>query len=111
LLISALFLFFTGHWRNPCLALTEPFGSAEPWLKNTEYLGNGDATLLRKLLLHFFTWVRVTQVRVEIFIKNFCCRLAKVAPLATVTNRTSELKVVQTEKSSWKKLQTYTKQT
>ena len=35
MLISVLFLFFTGHRWHPCLALMEPLGSAEPWLKNT----------------------------------------------------------------------------
>ena len=38
MVISALYFIFTGYRQNPCLALTEPFGSAEPRLKNTDLL-------------------------------------------------------------------------
>jgi len=34
--ISHASLFFTGQLRNPWQMLTEPWGSAEPRLKNTE---------------------------------------------------------------------------
>ena len=33
--ISHASLFFTGQLRNPWQMLAEPWGSAEPWLKNT----------------------------------------------------------------------------
>lgn len=49
---------------------------------NTTHLGNCDAAFLRQLLFSLLTGVRVAEVRVEIFVQDFCCLLAEVSPFS-----------------------------
>ncbi len=47
---------------------------------STTHLGNCDAALLGQLLFRLLAWVRVAEVRVEIFVQNFRRLLAEVSP-------------------------------
>lgn len=53
-----------------------------PAFQTPAYLGDGDPTLLGKLLLCLLAGVGVGEVRVEIFIQDFRGLLAEVTPLA-----------------------------
>lgn len=47
---------------------------------STTHLGNCDAALLSQLLLSLLAWIRVAEVRVEVFVQNFRRLLAEVSP-------------------------------
>jgi len=54
--ISHASLFFTGQLRNPWQMLAEPWGSAEPQLKNTGITSN-NSQVSNKCRSHVLYWV------------------------------------------------------
>ncbi|KRZ16923.1 hypothetical protein T11_9792 [Trichinella zimbabwensis] len=61
------------------------------------YLRYGDAAFSGQLFFCFFAWIRIAQVRVEIFIQHFCRLFAKVTSLPSVNKK---LKFKQTNKQT-----------